>query len=90
MIVNALLKSVEVFVDITTTHVTLHFEYANNTSQKAGPYKQVLLILRNLSDVINERSLDNFKNKPCRVERDGTGEIVRIGHFLNDDTWFTL
>ncbi len=89
MIVNALLKSVEVFVDITTTHVTLHFEYAAQAAQKAGPYKNVINILRGVSDIIDERSLNNLKNKPCRVERNGTGEIVKIGHFL-EDKWFTL
>ena len=33
----ALLTSVDLIVDLTCTHVTLHFEYENDIAQQAGP-----------------------------------------------------
>lgn len=35
---NALLTSADLFVDESTIHVTLHFEYADGT-QQAGPFR---------------------------------------------------
>jgi uncharacterized protein YabE (DUF348 family) len=85
---NALLTSVTLFVDLTTIHVTLHFTYAGDAIQSAGPHKATNELLRAVTDATDERDICKITNKPCRVQIDDDRDvIVAIAHFLND-TWF--
>ena len=86
---NALLKSADLFVDMSTIHVTLHFEYANG-SQKAGPFQVNDNLLRKISEATDEREWSKITNKPVRVgQRNPGGEIISMSHFLRDE-WFTF
>jgi hypothetical protein len=92
---NALLTSVKLFVDLTTIHVTLHFKYANDFTQIAGPLAVSDAVLRALADVTGEREVLKIANSPCRVQvadssrLAGGDEIVAFGHFLNE-IWYQL
>jgi hypothetical protein len=89
---TALLKTVDIFVDVATIHVTLHFEYSDGT-QQAGPYDLTNKLLRDIACIADEREVFKIKDKPCRVHLKPINtmqfEIVSIGHFLRDD-WFPL
>ena len=85
---NALLKSVMLFVDLTSIHVTLHFDYADG-SQLAGPFKISEELLRNISQTTGEREWSKIANKPVRVEINLDGSILSMGHFLREE-WFTF
>ena len=80
---NALLTSFRLFVDLTTTHLTLYFEYADG-SQQAGPFKLSDRLLRALANVAGERTLTEVRNVPCRVLVDDNGEIVAFAHFTRE------
>lgn len=85
---NALLKSVVLFVDVTSIHVTLHFEYADGT-QQAGPFTINSDLLRAISQATDEREWSKITNRAVRVGRKANGEIASMSHFLRDE-WFTF
>ena len=85
---NALLKSVVLFVDVTTIHVTLYFDYTDG-SQVAGPFAISSDLLRAVSRATDEREWSKISNKAVRVGRKADGSIASMSHFLRDE-WFTF
>lgn len=85
---NALLKSVVLFVDLTSIHVTLYFDYADG-SQVAGPFTINSDLLRAISQATDEREWSKITNRAVRVGRRADGSITSMSHFLRDE-WFTF
>lgn len=86
MVENATLTSIRIYVDLTTTHVTLDFNLPDGPARKCGPHLLTDDLLRTLSHVVDEPEVLKMTDKPCRVRlRNGGVEIIGVGHFLREE-----